>query len=118
MAVSSPGMDITSLLWRLCARSCISTVFIIGSQDGSSWKGPLEVIQSNLPAQAGLPRAQCSGLCPDGQAGVEGTGSYLWEISVCCLSWAEMCLLGLSVTKMESMEVEVALFTVPVQAHS
>lgn len=30
VAVSSPGMDITSLLWRLCARSCISMLFIIG----------------------------------------------------------------------------------------
>lgn len=54
-------------------------VSIIGSQDYSSWKRPLEVIQANLPTQAVLPRAQDS---PDGQAGVENTVSYLWEVSV------------------------------------
>lgn len=29
------------------------------------WKGPVELIYSNLPAQAGSPRAHYSGLCPD-----------------------------------------------------
>lgn len=46
----------------------------------------------------------------------------VWEISVSCLSWAETCLLGLDTTKMESRDSsamkKMALFNVPVQAHS
>jgi len=35
------------------------------SQKGG-WNGPPEVIWSNLPAQAGSPKASCPGPCPDG----------------------------------------------------
>lgn len=34
---------------------------ITESRNGWSWKGPVEVILSNLPAQVGLPRAGCPG---------------------------------------------------------
>lgn len=47
---------------------------------------------------------QSSALCPDGQAGGENAVSDLWEMSVCCLSWAETCLLELDTPKMESRD--------------
>ena len=34
------------------------------SQHGRGWKGPLWVTQSNPPAEAGSPRAGCTGPCP------------------------------------------------------
>jgi len=36
------------------------------SQNSRGWKGPLWVIQSNPPAQAGSPTAGCTGSCPGG----------------------------------------------------
>ena len=36
------------------------------SQSGQGWKGPLSVIQSNPPAEAGSPTAGCTGPHPDG----------------------------------------------------
>ena len=36
------------------------------SQNGRGWKGPLWVIQSNPPAEAGSPTAGCTGPCPGG----------------------------------------------------
>ena len=36
------------------------------SQHGGGWKGPLWVTQSNPPAEAGSPRAGCTGPCPGG----------------------------------------------------
>ena len=37
---------------------------ITESQNGRGWKGPLWVTQSNPPAEAGSPRAGCTGPCP------------------------------------------------------
>jgi len=37
---------------------------ITGPQNGRGWKGPLWVTQSNPPAEAGSPRAGCTGPCP------------------------------------------------------
>lgn len=39
---------------------------ITESQNGWGWEGPLEVILSNPPAQAGSPRAGWQGSCPEG----------------------------------------------------
>ena len=39
---------------------------ITESQNGQGWQGPLWVIQSNPPAQAGSPRAGCTGPRPGG----------------------------------------------------
>ena len=36
------------------------------SQNGRGWKGPLWVISSNSPAEAGSPTAGCTGPCPGG----------------------------------------------------
>ena len=36
------------------------------SQDVRGWKGPLWVISSNPPAEAGSPTAGCTGPCPGG----------------------------------------------------
>jgi len=36
------------------------------SQNSRGWKGPLWVTQSNPPAEAGSPRAGCTGPCPGG----------------------------------------------------
>jgi len=36
------------------------------SQNGRGWKGPLWVTQSNPPAEAGSPRAGCTGPRPGG----------------------------------------------------
>jgi len=36
------------------------------SQNVRGWKGPLWVTQSNPPAEAGSPRAGCTGPCPGG----------------------------------------------------
>ena len=39
---------------------------ITESQNGRGWKGPLWVIWSNPPAEAGSPTAGCTGSCPGG----------------------------------------------------
>ena len=39
---------------------------ITESQNGRGWKGPLWVIYSNPPAEAGSPTAGCTGPCPGG----------------------------------------------------
>ena len=44
---------------------CLQHKALTESQSGWGWKGPLEVVWSNLPAQAGPPRASRPGPCPD-----------------------------------------------------
>jgi len=41
---------------------------ITESQNVRGWKGPLWVIKSNSPAQAGSPTAGCTGPCPGGSS--------------------------------------------------
>jgi len=49
-----------------CSTARTPTYRITESQNGRGWKGPLWVTQSNPPAQAGSPRAGCTGPCPGG----------------------------------------------------
>jgi len=60
---SDPGsMHISHL--RVTLLSCFLRVVITESQNVWGWKGPLWVTQSNPPAEAGSPRAGCTGPRP------------------------------------------------------
>ena len=52
---------------RFSGHQCLHLLWqVTESQKGGGWKGPLEIIQSNLPAEAGSPTAGCTRLHPGG----------------------------------------------------
>ena len=82
-----PGNPSPAVCWQLCARpgrspgltrprppadptdtraGLVPGHSITESQNSRGWQGPLWVTQSNPPAQAGSPRAGCTGPCPGG----------------------------------------------------
>lgn len=68
-----------------------SKLLVTESQKGWGWKRPLGVIKSNIPAQAGSPRACCSGFCPYSSCITSGKETP-WTTSLDNLLWCSVTL--------------------------
>ena len=60
------GHRLDNSLFFLTMRVFAPNPRITESQNGRGWKGPLWVTQPTPPAEAGSPRAGCTGPCPGG----------------------------------------------------